>query len=71
MFSIFFVISIAALIIGAYYLAFKWNKLDEDIIKNENADDYLSAKEVFVRDPEAFRDKDHNGIDDIIDKSFK
>ena len=49
----------------------KWNKIEKDLIKDENADNYLFAKEIFVRDPEAFKDKDHDGIDDIIDKNIK
>ena len=28
---------------------------------------YLFAKEIFTRDPETFKDKDKDGIDDIID----
>jgi len=71
MFTLFFISSIVLLLIGAYYLLFKWNRIETDYIKNENADDYLYAKEIFVRDPEAFHDKDHDGIDDIIDKDLK
>lgn len=71
MFSLFFILCSIILMLGSYSLLFKWNKIEKDIIKNENADDYLLAKEVFVRDPEAFQDKNHNGIDDIIDQNNK
>jgi len=71
MFTVFFVLSGILLITGAYYLLFKWNRTEIDYIKDENADDYLMAKEIFVRDPESFRDKDHDGIDDLIDKNIK
>ena len=71
MFILFFILSISLLLFGAYSLLFKWNKIEEDYIKDESADDYLLAKEVFVRDPEAFKDKDRDGIDDIIDKDVK
>ena len=71
MFNLFFVLCICLLFIGAYYLLFKWNKIETDYIKDENADDYLCAKEIFVRDPEAFKDKDRDGIDDIIDKDIR
>lgn len=69
MFTLFFILSGGLLISGCFYLLFKWNKKETTYnIEGENADDYLYAKEIFVRDPEAFRDKDHDGIDDIIDK---
>ena len=71
MFILFFVISVNILIFGICYMSFKWNKIEKDLIKDENADNYLFAKEIFVRDPEAFKDKDHDGIDDIIDKNIK
>lgn len=67
MFNLFFLLTIVILVSGAYYLLMKWNKNKIDYIKNENANNYLFAKEIFVRDPEAFKDKDHDGIDDIID----
>lgn len=28
---------------------------------------YLLAKKIFSRDPESFKDKDKNGVEDIID----
>jgi hypothetical protein len=71
MFFLFFILSVVLLITGAYYLLFKWNKNTIDYIENENADDYLMAEKVFARDPEAFKDKDRNGIDDIIDNTIK
>lgn len=70
MFIIFIISCIILLLTGAYYLMFKWNSIEQDYIKNENADNYLMAKEVFVRDPEAFKDVDKDGIDDIIDKKI-
>lgn len=69
MFTVFFILSVSILLIGAYCLLFKYNKRKEDIIENESADDYLYAEKIFVRDPEVFKDKDQDGIDDIIDKN--
>jgi len=71
MFTVLFVLSGILLITGAYYLLFKWNRTEIDYIKDENADNYLMAKKIFVRDPESFRDKDRDGIDDIIDEDIK
>lgn len=68
MFYLFVILSISILLFGAYDLLFKYDKNETDYIKDENADNYLIAKEVFVRDPESFKDKDQDGIDDIIDK---
>lgn len=70
MFIVFIISCIILLLTGAYYLMFKWNSIKQDYIKNESADDYLMAKEVFVRDPEAFKDLNKNEIDDIIDKNI-
>jgi hypothetical protein len=30
---------------------------------------FIKAKEVFVRDPLDFKDKDRDGVDDIVDKN--
>ncbi|NBP03043.1 MAG: hypothetical protein EBU90_23600 [Proteobacteria bacterium] len=66
MFFIFFGLLIIILIAGSYHLLFKWNR-KEDITENS----YLFAKKIFVRDPEVFKDKDKDGIDDIIDNNIK
>ena len=29
---------------------------------------YMLAKKIFTRDPEAFKDKDNDGVDDILEK---
>lgn len=71
MFIVFFIICLSILITGIYYLIYNFNKTNTDFVKNETADDYLIAKQIFVRDPESFRDKDRDGIDDIIDESIK
>lgn len=68
-FILFFALSITILLIGSYCLLHKWNKIDPKYIRNEPADNYLFAKEIFVRDPEAFKDKNQDGIDDIINQS--
>lgn len=70
MFTLFFIIALSLLISGSFYLLSKWNK-KEDILKETSADDYLYADKIFVRDPEAFKDKDKDGIDDIIDSEIK
>lgn len=36
---------------------------------SEKVEDYLKAKEIFVRDPLSFKDKDKDGVDDIVDKN--
>ncbi|NCX96529.1 MAG: hypothetical protein EBX41_09000 [Chitinophagia bacterium] len=68
-FNIFLIISFFILIVGSFYLLNKFKKIEEN--SNEPSDGYLKARKIFVRDPEAFRDKDHDGIDDIIDKDIK
>ena len=50
---------------GSFYLLNKKNKNKET--EAGPSDGYLKARQIFVRDPEAFRDKDKDGIDDIID----
>jgi hypothetical protein len=32
------------------------------------AEKYMLAKKIFTRDPEAFRDKDDDGVEDILEK---
>lgn len=66
MFLLFFILSGAILFSGCFYLLFKSNK-KEKIYNDEPSDGYLKARQIFVRDPEAFKDKDKDGIDDIID----
>lgn len=68
-FNVFFIASLFILIIGSFYLLNRSKKTEE--INNEPSDGYLKARQIFVRDPEAFKDKDHDGIDDIIDKDIK
>lgn len=69
MFILFFILSAAILASGSLYLLFKWkNKTSNRTnLDKENAAYYLYADKIFVRDPEAFKDKDKDGIDDIID----
>ena len=44
-------------------------------VKDESSSDelavqgFIKAKEVFVRDPLEFKDKDCDGVDDIVDKN--
>ena len=71
MFLAFSISCLVLLIGGVYYLIYNFKKINTDFIKNETADDYLIAKKIFVRDPESFKDKDQDGIDDIIDKNIK
>lgn len=72
MFNLFFMLSATLLIIISLYILFKLNKKRIiDPLENEHADDYLYADKIFVRDPEAFKDKDKDGIDDIIDNNIK
>jgi len=40
--------------------------LDKD---EELSEEFLNAKEIFVRDPLSFKDKNKDGIDDIVDKN--
>jgi hypothetical protein len=68
MFTIFFILSIGLLLSGAYFLLFKFNNTEQDYVKNENADDYLFAEKVFTRDPETFKDKNKNRIDDPLEE---
>ena len=65
---ILFILSGIVLFVGSFYSLFKWEKNE---IKDTPESEYLLAKEIFVRDPEAFKDKDHDGIDDIIDQNVK
>ena len=42
-------------------------KKTENSTNDTPESEYLFAKEIFTRDPETFKDKDKDGIDDIID----
>ena len=42
-------------------------KEDTSHMYNEKTVEFLGAKQVFVRDPNDFKDKDKDGVDDIID----
>jgi len=68
MFNIFFIISFIILLVGSFYLLNKTKEKEQS--NNEPSDGYLKARQIFVRDPEAFRDKDQDGIDDIIDNKI-
>ncbi len=46
---------------------FKFYKEDISSIETEKTHEFLGAKQVYVRDPNDFKDKDKDGIDDIID----
>lgn len=46
------------------YRSYKESVSDSDIQKTQ---EFLEATKVFVRDPNDFKDKDRDGIDDIID----
>ena len=46
------------------YRSYKESVSDSDIQKTQ---ELLEATKVFVRDPNDFKDKDRDGIDDIID----
>jgi len=59
-----FVLSAAILLIGSFYSLSKWDKNE---IKDTPESEYLFAKEIFVRDPEAFKDKNKDGIDDVLE----
>ena len=45
----------------------KYYKEDRSDIDTERTNEFLGAKQIFVRDPSMFKDVDHDGIDDIID----
>lgn len=68
MFNLFFVLSVLILTSGCYLILNRNNKKPEEP-KDEPSDGYLKARQIFVRDPEAFKDVDKDGIDDIIDPS--
>ena len=42
---------------------------DESSSDEQAVEDFIKAKEVFVRDPLDFKDKDRDGVDDIVDKN--
>jgi len=58
----------AALLLLKIFQFVKFHNKDTQQPDNA-AEDFLNAKEIFVRDPLAFRDKDKDGIDDIVDKN--
>ena len=66
LFYLFFISSVLILLIGSISILIQ-DKKTENSIKNTPESEYLFAKEIFTRDPEAFKDKDKDGIDDIID----
>jgi len=66
LFYLFFTISALILLIGSISILIK-HKKTENSIENTPESEYLFAKEIFTRDPETFKDKDKDGIDDIID----
>ena len=53
------------------YRSYKESVSDSDIQKTDSdiqkTQEFLEATKVFVRDPNDFKDKDRDGIDDIID----
>lgn len=69
LFNIFIIISGLLLVIGSFYLLYTF-KNSKEINNIEPSANYLNAKEIFVRDPEVFKDNDKDGIDDIIDKEI-
>jgi hypothetical protein len=42
---------------------------DDSSSDEQAVEDFIKAKEVFVRDPLEFKDKDCDGVDDIVDKN--
>lgn len=42
---------------------------DESSSDEQAVEDFIKAKEVFVRDPLDFKDRDQDGVDDIVDKN--
>ena len=46
---------------------FKYYKEDISDINTQQTQEFLGAKQVFVRDPNDFKDRDKDGIDDTID----
>ena len=48
----------------------KYKSVKDDSSSDEQAvEDFIKAKEVFVRDPLEFKDKDCDGVDDVVDKN--
>lgn len=48
----------------------KYKSEKEESSSDEQAvEDFIEAKEIFVRDPLDFKDKDRDGVDDIVDKN--
>lgn len=68
-FNIFIILCGFILITGSFYLLLRWSKPKKT--EDTPTDGYLKARKIFVRDPQAFKDKDEDGIDDIIDDNIK
>jgi hypothetical protein len=66
LFYLFFTSLALILLIASISILVKPKKT-ENSTENTPESEYLFAKEVFTRDPETFKDKDKDGIDDIID----
>ena len=47
-----------------FFRCYKEDRLDID---TQQTQEFLEATKVFVRDPNDFKDRDRDGIDDIID----
>ena len=49
----------------------KYKKAQDELDSEEQTvEDFIKAKEVFVRDPLDFKDKDSDGVDDVVDKNI-
>jgi hypothetical protein len=66
LFYLFFT-SLALIVLIAFICILIQPKKTKNSINTTPEGEYLFAKEIFTRDPETFKDKDKDGIDDIID----
>jgi len=62
------------LLLSGYAIAFliwKANKVDDEQRKNFEIDEacqkYMIANRIFSRDPENFKDKDEDGVEDLLE----